>query len=436
VESSASSIIGIKLSEIAGVIIPIDRSLDSSNEQPLYKGSALRVHRPPVADPLLLPSLEFAQYLFHVQYTYIGTIFAFVDPESFNLQLQVAYRGPPDMSDREACLAYSKVLTVLAFGQLYSVNQWNGSREPPGFHFFTHAMHYLPGIHEESSVLFVETLALVGYFMQNLNRKDAAFLYVGAALQMAISLALHQEVSSSGLDCFTKEHRRRLWWSVYSLERILCVKSGNPITIQDKDIGVNLPSKLPNEPEYCPAVVLRHYTELSRILTQIMKKIYRKTPKSGFNLMAAVKSITTSLGQWHQGIPDELRFRRENSQISRESVSTLLHYYQCINMTVRPLLFHVVERRLKGTPADKEKDWRHELSPNTIDAIEMCMSAAQDTISMMEIAAQKDLVGKYNLIPYLFCKQLIEPSNLRLHGWRACLLGRNRSCHGVLCFPA
>ena len=219
------------------------------------------------------------------------------------------------------------------------------------------------------------------------------------------------------------------------MERILCVKSGNPLTIQDKDIRVNLPSKLPTELEYCPAVVLRHYTELSRILTQIMKKIYRKTPKSGYSFMAAVKSIMTSLGQWHQDIPNELQFRPENLQVSRGSVSTFLHYYQCINMTVRPLLFHVVERRLKGTAADKEEDWRHQLSPSTIEAIETCMSAAQDTISMMEIASQKDLVGTYNLIPYLFCKQLIELSDLRLHGWRACLLGRNRSCHGVLCFP-
>jgi hypothetical protein len=53
---------------------------------------------------------------------------------------------------------------------------------PPGFRFFTQALHYLPELHiEEPSTLFVSTLALVGYYMQNLNRRDAAYLYVGTA---------------------------------------------------------------------------------------------------------------------------------------------------------------------------------------------------------------------------------------------------------------
>jgi proline utilization trans-activator len=41
------------------------------------------------------------------------------------------------------------------------------------------SLKFLPDIHEEGSVLFVEVLSLVGYFMQILNRRDAAFLYVG-----------------------------------------------------------------------------------------------------------------------------------------------------------------------------------------------------------------------------------------------------------------
>ncbi len=121
---------------------------------------------------------------------------------------------------------------------------------------FTHALRLLPDPHEEGSILCVETLALTGYFMQNLNRRDAAFLYIGMALRMAISLGLHQEVSSSPtnpaafgsapvLDETARERRRRVWWSIYSLDRIVSAKSGNPLTIQDEDIGVSLPLAAP-----------------------------------------------------------------------------------------------------------------------------------------------------------------------------------------------
>lgn len=339
--------------------------------------------------------MDIARQLFAAQYTYIGTIFSFTDPAAFEQLLQKAYRGSPDMSDQNACLAHAKLLVILAFGKLYSVNQWIDYNGPPGFEYFTHALELLPDMHDEGSTLFVETLALVGYFMQNLNRRDAAWLYIGMALRMAITLGLHQEASNADLDDAAKEHRRRVWWSVYSLDRIHSVKSGNPITIYDEDIGVNFPSKLPDEPIYCAAVVLTNYTKLSQICGEITVSIYRRTPKSGPSLMAAVKKIITSLSQWHRELPEELRFDPARLSISRESVSTLLHYSQCVNMTARPLLFHVVQKRLKSGLAEKERDWKDGLNRTTVKVIAMCVAAAQDTINMMTIAAQKNLVATY-----------------------------------------
>ncbi|KAB5518176.1 fungal-specific transcription factor [Coniochaeta sp. 2T2.1] len=378
-----------------------DGSLDLNPN--FYEPGALPSRRELLAVHARLPPLDICRRLFAAQYTYIGTIFAFSDPETFEKLLLQARRGPPDLSDKDACLCYAKVLVILAFGQLYSVNQWIDFKGPPGFEYFTHALQLLPDPHEEGSILCVETLALMGYFFQNMNRRDAAFLYIGMAMRMAISLGLHQEVSSRGqeteLDDVSREHRRRVWWSIYSLDRILSIKSGNPVTIQDEDIGVHLPSKLPGEAEYCPAVVLRHYTVVSRILGEVTKLIYRRiTPKSGRRLMASVQKIILSLSDWNRDLPDELRFDPAKLSISRESVSTFSHYYQCINMTARPLLFHVVQKRLGGIRADpsaKERDWREGLSQTTVRVIEMCVSAAQDTINMMAVAAQRDLVATY-----------------------------------------
>ncbi|KAF5502674.1 Proline utilization trans-activator [Colletotrichum aenigma] len=394
-----------------------DGSLDVNPN--FYEPSALPSRRETARTRVRLPPIDIARRLFAAQYTYIGTIFSFTDPkEMFDQLLTEAYRGPPDPSDKEACLSYAKVLIILAFGQLYSVNQWVDFRGPPGFEYFTHALNLLPDTHEEGSILCVETLALIGYFMQNMNRRDAAFLYIGMALRMAISLGLHHEVGYSptpttlqgqdanpeSIDHDTREHRRRVWWSVYSLDRILSVKSGNPITIQDEDIGVDLPSRLSREAEYCPAVVLRHYTELSRILGEIHNTIYRRTsktaPKSGQRLMASVQGIILGLSKWNQELPDDLRFDPARLSISRESVSTFAHYYQCINMTARPLLFHVVQKRLKrirssNDPSEKERDWKEGLSQTTVRVIDMCIGAAQDTINMMTVAAQRDLVATY-----------------------------------------
>lgn len=145
--------------------------------RPLYDDpSSLRR---PVAGALpQLPPFEFAKRLFWVQYAYIGTIFSLINPREFEDRLGFVYHQPPDFSHRETCLVYCQALLVIAFGLMYSVNQWSGDDGPPGFKYFKHALRFLPDIHEEGSIFFVEVLCYVAYYMQNLNRRDAAFLYV------------------------------------------------------------------------------------------------------------------------------------------------------------------------------------------------------------------------------------------------------------------
>ncbi|GAT22684.1 C6 transcription factor [Aspergillus luchuensis] len=63
---------------------------------------------------------------------------------------------------------------------------------------------------------------------------------------MAISLGLHQEVLDPEVSEEDRNRRRRAWWSVYSLDRLLSVKSGNPITIHDEDIGTTWPQPTRN----------------------------------------------------------------------------------------------------------------------------------------------------------------------------------------------
>ncbi|EAW07040.1 transcription factor domain-containing protein [Aspergillus clavatus NRRL 1] len=360
-----------------------------------------------------LPPFEFAKRLFWVQYTYIGTIFSLIQPEDYERRLDMVYHHSPDFSNRESCLIYCQVLLVIAFGLMYSVNQWSGDEGPPGFKYFKHALRFLPDIHEEGSIFFVEVLCYVAYYMQNLNRRDAAFLYIGLALRMAISLGLHQEVSDPDMSDAARYRRRRAWWSVYSLDRLLSVKSGNPITIQDEDIGTTWP--IPEDsstPVPWPSVVLTYYTQLSRILGRIGEEIYRKKPRSGSNLLESVQSITNELSDWLRRVPDRLRinFTTLDAHIDRESVSTFLHFYSCVNMTARPLVFYVIQRRLdvenRGSAAT---DWKEGLSPNTVALIDNCITAARATTIIMDAAAKHNLTATYGYLDgeYIFSAALL-----------------------------
>ncbi|CAG8900766.1 unnamed protein product [Penicillium egyptiacum] len=355
-----------------------------------------------------LPPFEFAKRLFWVQYAYIGTIFSLIKPLEFEERLDLVYHQPLDFAHRESCLVYCQILLVISFGLMYSVNQWIGEEGPPGFKYFKHALRFLPDIHEEGSILFVEVLCYVAYYMQNLNRRDAAFLYIGLALRMAISLGLHQEVSDPSISESVRNRRRRAWWSVYSLDRLLSVKSGNPITIHDGDIGITWPTDVGGSTfDGWPSTVLTHYTQLSRILGRIGEEIYRKKPGSGSNLVASVQSITNDLSAWLRQVPDRLRvdFATLDTHINRESVSINLHFYSCVNMTARPLVFYVIQRRLDAEAlGSTTEDWKEGLAPNTVAVIDSCITAARATTMIMDAAAKHNLIGtrlQYNPISFV-----------------------------------
>lgn len=213
VGSSASTYLATQLT-------PMPRGSVAFDVSPLkHANLCLRRELDPHLPPL--PPFDTAKRWYAAQFAYIGSIFCFIQPRYFESRLTEVYSRSPDTTNREDCLLYCQILLVLAFGQMYSLNEWAGNEGPPGFSYFQAALKLLPDIHEEGSVLFVEVLGLTAYYMQILNRRDAAFLYIGLAVRMAVSLGLHQEVTNSMMDVVELEHRRRIWWSTYSMDRIL-----------------------------------------------------------------------------------------------------------------------------------------------------------------------------------------------------------------------
>ncbi|KAH8803507.1 C6 transcription factor [Xylogone sp. PMI_703] len=406
-ESSSTSL-GLRLRELvtsggSGLESGIDVGLHAHKRSILsfHRGSSRLANQPETP----LPPFDVAKRLYAAQYANIGTIFSFTQPDTFEKSPRALYKRAPDLTDRNVRLSYCQVLLVLAFGQMYSINQWTSNDGPPGFEYFQQALQLLPDIHEQGSVTFVEVLSLVGYFFQNMNLQDVAFLYIGLALRMAISLGLHQEVSDQNLGPRAREHRRRAWW-------ILSVKSGNPLTIADQDVGVLPPSRLPDEPEDCPAIVLYQYTELSRILGKIMKNVYRRTRTTKYSLVASVRSILTDLSNWHTNLPQRLKidFTKLDQGISREVISIYLHYNQCINMTARPLVFHVVRSRLQNKDGKNCKsDWKTGLSPTTITVIDTCISTARNTVAICAVAAKQNMMATYGYMDgeHLFSAAII-----------------------------
>lgn len=142
---------------------------------PLYNSSLTRpleYSAPP------LPPFELCKQLYNAQHVFIGSILCSVQPDDFYERLNSVYTSELDISSLESRLNMCQVLMILSLGQMYSINQWTNDEGPPGFTYFKSALHLLPEIHETPSLLFIEVLAYVAYYMHSLNRPDSAFIYV------------------------------------------------------------------------------------------------------------------------------------------------------------------------------------------------------------------------------------------------------------------
>ncbi|RBQ65666.1 hypothetical protein FVER14953_03587 [Fusarium verticillioides] len=89
----------------------------------------------------------------------------------------------------------------------------------------------------------VEVLTLLAWASNILGRIRTAYCYSGIAMRLAQSLGMHRSASRhTTLTPVERESRRRTWWVLYFFDRFSASKLGQPITVRDDDIDVEMPS--------------------------------------------------------------------------------------------------------------------------------------------------------------------------------------------------
>jgi hypothetical protein len=77
-------------------------------------------------------------------------------------------------------------------------------------------------------------------FAAESGMKSVASVWLASAVRIAQELGLN--IESGQLPVIDGETRRRLWWSIYTWDRIFALELGRPMLINDEDCDVNLPS--------------------------------------------------------------------------------------------------------------------------------------------------------------------------------------------------
>ncbi|KPM46543.1 hypothetical protein AK830_g67 [Neonectria ditissima] len=285
-----------------------------------------------------------------------------------------------------------KFFVILALGEMYSTSlpaakEGRSSSSVPGTGYFLTAVGLLQDLFEEPSIAQIETLLLFCFYSNVLGRVKSAHMYSGMAVRSSTCLGLHRSIpASSILSPIEREHRIRLWWTVYIFDRSTCSKLGQPLTIQDADIDVSMPSSDVMIPESHTRLAspdhLMAYINLAQITGFIMRDIYAPASKSsGGRLVQNVRSILQELRKWDAHVPARLRWNPEGG-VPRPVASLQLHFNQCIILTTRPILLHIFKIRnpfvnhAPANPTSGVTDAPH-LSDTTKSLADACVAAAR-----------------------------------------------------------
>ncbi|KAM0297287.1 hypothetical protein ACHAPM_009820 [Fusarium culmorum] len=207
-------------------------------------------------------------------------------------------------------------------------------------------------------------------------------------MRLAQSLGMHRSASRhTTLTPVERESRTRTWWVLYFFDRFSASKLGQPITVRDEDIDVEMPSQegltKDEMAEFLDPQNLITNIKLARIIGNILTHIYGIPKATNGLYIHQVHGILKQLREWHDELRTDMRVKERGTP--RPVASLHLAYYQCIIQTTRPVLLHLFKTQFQlGTKPRDDAAPRQNVSSITLALAESCVNAAQASSRIVE----------------------------------------------------
>lgn len=157
--------------------------------------------------------------------------------------------------------------------------------------------------------------ALAALYSVERNRRDAAYMYVGVGMRIAVTHGVHQWRAGG-------ERAKRAFWTLYVVDRWLSVVMGRPPAIADDAVQLPLPQETQGLP---PAHGLTAHVKLARIAGSIAFSAHRVAPAGQRVPIASARTYESLdlLADWLTKLPPELRL--DDRRVSQDKACYELH---------------------------------------------------------------------------------------------------------------
>ncbi|KAL2865223.1 fungal specific transcription factor domain-containing protein [Aspergillus lucknowensis] len=169
----------------------------------------------------------------------------------------------------------------------------------------------------KSDIETLRTILLLAQFIALCPSRGSLWHLTGIALRLCIDMGLHWETDDRAVNMSsaTLYDRRRLWYSTYQFDRMLCITLGRPFGIIDESIRVPLPNPWAihrgtpsSEFDIHSQRAHNHLFLLSKLASEIKHVQHSQVwalkiayPRADYNLW--VQDIQPRLEEWYATIP-------------------------------------------------------------------------------------------------------------------------------------
>ncbi|KAH0364378.1 hypothetical protein KCU65_g6802, partial [Aureobasidium melanogenum] len=306
----------------------LGRASPAVNVQNLLPGSTHIAPRDPLSDPIVwkAPARLESDQLIGIFFQEWAPLFPILHRPTF-LELYQSYiSAPENIVDNWSHAQLNLVFGIAALS--------SGSRDTAGLQSFeTQWQAAIDTILSDHSMPTLQCLVLAQLYCMLRGDYDRLLTYKALAVTLSSRLGLHQSQKRFALGASTSEMRKKVFWSLYTIDCFSAVTLGLPKQLKDDDVHCEEPHDA--DEEYvdetgfkapCPGEYTRVSSALAlfraaRILSRVLEEIY--PARSSYDLsLQKLSALSEELDAWHNALAPHLRLPFANDKPTTGTVSS------------------------------------------------------------------------------------------------------------------
>ncbi|KAF2850962.1 Zn(II)2Cys6 transcription factor [Plenodomus tracheiphilus IPT5] len=338
----------------------------------------------------IIPSIDYAIFLINAVKFHCAQLVHLFDEGEFMANLHAFYSNSDSGAWKES-MWYVHFLLIIAFGKTFVQHKHHAPR-PPGADFFVRALQLLPDTNRlcREPVTAVEILCCISLYLQALDSRNAAHVTIGQAMRIAMAQGMHTDMPVENLGEAVVQRCRKIWWTIYVLDRQMGSLMGLPPCYQDDDMSCQLPNFSGSAHR---TAALSMQIRLARIYAEIARTVYgtkgRLRKKFVISIKAVLEDLTSLAEELRQSFP--LHADERFGGISRMPAHLHLLYYQTIVVVTRPLLFCCLKKIFESP-----REVQALISSRKIrQLLHMSLEASQKILNILESLQDQGLLETF-----------------------------------------